>query len=146
MARTLLPASAHIVCQHGSHVLLIQRSHTLDTWPGYWSFPGGKIEDGELFRECALRETSEEVGVIADPRALKQESLVMTRTVQGTKLIYFWLLYHWENAPSILEPDLIQDMQWFPIDDLPDLFIPHHRLGLEAILAQTSYVEFDVAP
>ena len=61
MTRTLLPASANIVCKHGSHILLIKRSKDTDTWPGYWAFPGGKIEDDELFRECAFRELREEV-------------------------------------------------------------------------------------
>lgn len=82
MARTLLPASANLICKHGSHVLLIKRSKKTDTWPGYWAFPGGKIEDGELFRECALRETREEVGIIADARSLLGETMMMTRTVQ----------------------------------------------------------------
>lgn len=61
MARVLLPAAAHMVLCHGSHVLLLRRSRDIDTWPLYWAFPGGKIEDGELFRECAFREASEEV-------------------------------------------------------------------------------------
>ena len=82
MARTLLPASANIICKHGSHVLLIKRSMNTDTWSGYWAFPGGKIEDGELFRECALRETAEEVGIIADIHSILDETIVMTRTVQ----------------------------------------------------------------
>ena len=30
-------------------------------WPG-WSFPGGKVESGESFYDCALREIKEETG------------------------------------------------------------------------------------
>lgn len=70
MSRTYLPASAHIICEHGDHVLLIKRSNHIDTWPGYWGFPGGKVEDDEFFRESAFRELQEEVGVHAEENLL----------------------------------------------------------------------------
>lgn len=146
MTRTLLPASANVVCKHGSHVLLIKRSKNIDTWPGYWAFPGGKIEDGELFRECSFRELREEVGVVTDSQALLAESFVMTRTVQWTKLIYFGMLEHFVNSPEILEPNMIDDIAWFPITELPEPFIPHHRVWLESLLAGIPYTEFDIAP
>ena len=82
MSRTLLPASAHSICEHGSHILLIKRSLRADPWPGYWAFPGGKLEDGELFRECAQREAQEEVGITSHDASFKKETIVMSRTVQ----------------------------------------------------------------
>lgn len=30
---------------------------------GYWYFPGGRLQSGEGFRECAVRETFEETGI-----------------------------------------------------------------------------------
>lgn len=146
MARTLLPASANLICKHGSHVLLIKRGKNIDTWPGYWAFPGGKIEDGELFRECAFRETAEEIGIVTDTQSIQAETIVMNRTVQGTKLIYFGMVEHFTNSPEVLEPELIDDLAWFSIAELPEPMIPHHRIGLEAILSGTGYTEFDVAP
>jgi 8-oxo-dGTP pyrophosphatase MutT (NUDIX family) len=128
MTRTLLPAAGYIVCQHGTHVLLLKRSERVDSWPNYWGFPGGKLEDGELFRECALRETSEEIGIVTSPEAFEKEALVMTRTVQGTKLIYFGLVTQFDNAPENLEPRLATDMAWFPIAELPEPMIPHHKI------------------
>ena len=135
MTRTLLPAAAHLVCQHGSHVLLLKRSLKTNVWPRYWAFPGGKIDDGELFRECALREASEEVGIVTSAYAINMETIVMTRTVQGTKLNYFARVENFENAPENLEPDLADEIGWFPISELPEPMIPHHKIALEALLA-----------
>ncbi len=146
MSRTLLPAAAHIICEHGSHVLLIKRSLRADPWPWYWAFPGWKLEDGELFRECAFRELQEEVGVSTPETSIKKEAIVMSRTVQWVKLNYFWLIDHWNHAPDILEPHLMTDIWWFTRDALPEPMIPHHRVALDAITSWVSYVEYDVAP
>lgn len=77
-----LASGAHTICLHGSHVLIIKRSLELDTWPGFWSFPGGKVENGEFFRECAQRETEEEVGIIVGLEDIKNDIFVEIRTVQ----------------------------------------------------------------
>jgi len=45
-------------------VLFIQRAaHILDPWSGHIAFPGGKLEEGELECQAALRETYEEIGI-----------------------------------------------------------------------------------
>ena len=43
--------------------LLVRRSKAPDA--GRWSFPAGKIERGETLGEAALRELSEETGIVA---------------------------------------------------------------------------------
>ncbi len=145
MSRTLLPAAAHLICEHGSHVLLIKRGKSVDPWPGYWAFPGGKVEEGELFRECALREANEEVGIFTEI-PIKAETIVMSRTVQGVKLNYYGMIDSWEQAPAILEPHLVTDIGWFERDALPEPMIPHHRIALEALDKGIGYTEYDVAP
>ena len=145
MARTLVPAAANLICQHGSHVLLIKRSNKTTVWPNFWAFPWGKVDENELFREAALRETREEVGIIAHPKDINGETIVMHRSIQGTKVVYFWRVENYENAPEILEPNLATDLAWFPIDTLPEPMIPHHKIGLQAIIEKIGYVEVDVS-
>jgi 8-oxo-dGTP pyrophosphatase MutT (NUDIX family) len=46
------------------HILLTQRSEHVEHHKGEISFPGGKFDSGDKdFIDCALRETSEEIGV-----------------------------------------------------------------------------------
>jgi 8-oxo-dGTP pyrophosphatase MutT (NUDIX family) len=48
------------------HVILIKRRDNLRHHPGQISFPGGRREQGETPLACALRETSEEIGIAPD--------------------------------------------------------------------------------
>lgn len=45
------------------HILYQVRSDTMKRQPGEISFPGGKVEEGESFKQAAIRETCEELGV-----------------------------------------------------------------------------------
>lgn len=73
------PAAAAIVARDGAHglqVLLAQRSAGSSFLPGFWVFPGGRVEpqddDGGpgRWRAAAAREVLEEVGLVLDPRTL----------------------------------------------------------------------------
>ncbi|MFN0262686.1 NUDIX domain-containing protein [Tepidamorphus sp. 3E244] len=54
-------AAASICVFHANLVLLVKRAKP----PFLWSLPGGRIEAGERAEEAALRELSEETGVVA---------------------------------------------------------------------------------
>lgn len=141
-----LASAGHIICRHGSHVLIIRRSIDLDTWPGFWWFPGGKIEDGEFLREWAIRETLEEVWVRIDPVDISHDIFVETRTVQWVKLYYFGVTEDFLNMPENIEPDKHTDMMWCDMDDLPFPFVPHHLAAIDCLKTKNMYIELDVAP
>jgi 8-oxo-dGTP pyrophosphatase MutT (NUDIX family) len=133
MSRFSLPISASAICRHGSHVLLLRRSKHTESWPLYWGFPGGKVENDEFFRETALRELREEVGVHALSKDIQEEVCVLYRSIQGMKMGYFGQLHTWENAPENLEPRLAAEIGWFDIEHLPSPMIPQHEIALRAI-------------
>lgn len=54
-------AGAAVICLDHDRVLLVQRAREPNR--GRWSFPGGKIEPGEMARQAAERETLEETGL-----------------------------------------------------------------------------------
>jgi 8-oxo-dGTP pyrophosphatase MutT (NUDIX family) len=47
-------------------IVLTRRTHRLVTHQGQISLPGGRQEKGETFRQTAIRETGEELGISAD--------------------------------------------------------------------------------
>lgn len=52
----------------GPELVVILRDDKPDIpWPGHWDFPGGGREGAESPLDCALRETSEEIGLALTP-------------------------------------------------------------------------------
>jgi 8-oxo-dGTP diphosphatase len=90
-------------------VLLIYRPRYLD-----WSFPKGKVKQGESDEEAALREIEEEVGV----RAELGPELPSTRYLDARgrdKLVRYWAI----ELPDGQEPyagDGVTDLRWLPLD------------------------------
>lgn len=146
MKTAFIPASANIICRHGNDILFIQRSEKAKTWPNFWAFPWGKVDDNEFFREAWLRELEEEVGIVANSENILQECLVMMRTNQWTKIHYFGIIEDWFWMPEILEKKLISDLKWFSLSDLPSHISPHHLYAIEAMKQWKHYIEIDVTP
>ena len=55
--------AAAVICFKGDEVLLIKRGKPPKA--GDWSLPGGRVEPGETYAACAMRELWEETGVDA---------------------------------------------------------------------------------
>jgi len=60
-ASVLMP----LVMRDEWQVILTQRPETMPSHAGQIAFPGGKREEGETALQAALRETEEEVGLVA---------------------------------------------------------------------------------
>lgn len=98
-----------------------------------WGTPGGKLELGESFEACALREVAEETGL----------SIKNIRFCGATNTVYDPQT-HWVNIfvcadiekgeIQNLEPDKCVEWRWFAWDQLPDnLFPPIKSLKAQGI-------------
>jgi mutator protein MutT len=63
-----LEVAIALVWQH-ERLLVTRRPSDSSHLPGYWEFPGGKLEPGETPERCAVREVLEEIGLHVAPRA-----------------------------------------------------------------------------
>jgi ADP-ribose pyrophosphatase YjhB (NUDIX family)/GNAT superfamily N-acetyltransferase len=59
--RVRVPAAGAMVVDDAGRVLLVQRGHEPER--GRWTFPGGRLEEGESPAEAAVREVREETGL-----------------------------------------------------------------------------------
>ena len=102
-----------------------------------WEFPKGKLDEGETFSECAIRETSEETG-------LKTQFLDVVKFIGTTnylrkydgveynKVIYWYQMKYLSDTNSRFIPDTdegIIECQWLPITDINKVFIRDHISG-----------------
>ncbi|KAE8765712.1 NUDIX hydrolase [Georgenia thermotolerans] len=133
-ARTIVQAAGAIVWRvrkRKLEVLVVHRPRYDD-----WSWPKGKVEDGESLVACAVREVAEETGVHV---ALGQPlPLVTYRNGDGRKkLAHYWAAQEvGDGAQSVLGRDAvapapaseIDEARWVEVRQAADLLTYRHDL------------------
>lgn len=69
-------------------ILLCRRSSWMDNYPGYWSIPGGHVEEGESLKTAAIRETWEETQI-----KIPEDDVVFLTTLKKSKTDFHIFLY-----------------------------------------------------
>ena len=80
-------------------------------YPGYWEFPGGKIEEGEDARAALGRELNEELGIV-----VREATPWITRMytyTHATVRLHFFRVSAWDGEPQPLED---QAIAWQRVD------------------------------
>ncbi len=104
-------------------VMLVHRPRYLD-----WTFPKGKVKDGERDEDAALREVGEETGLVCE----------LGRELAGTrykdpklrdKTVRYWVM---ENCVGRFEPnDEVDRIEWLTLDEAAGRLT--HRRDLEVL-------------
>jgi len=96
---------------------------------GSWSVPGGHLEFGESWEECAAREVMEETGMtIADIRFFALTNDIFPQ--EQKHYITIWMECDWSSGePENKEPEKCTAMGWYDFKTLPTpLFLPWEQL------------------
>ena len=117
------PAATVIVLRGGSsalEVLLVQRNPDARFMGGAWVFPGGAVEESEgegdrALRTAALRELSEEAGIVLDdPAQLVPFSRWITPAQVRTRFdTWFFLAPLPEGAGPAVDGLEVVDLRWY---------------------------------
>ncbi|MEP7156181.1 MAG: Nudix family hydrolase [Betaproteobacteria bacterium] len=125
---------------------LLSSRPTGKPYPGYWEFPGGKIEPGETVLQAMIRELVEELNVTIT-RATPWFTFMMHYT-HATVRLHCWRVHAWEGEMRGMEGQLFE---WQRLDALtvsPTLpgCVPIFRaLALPEVYAITNATEMGVA-
>ena len=106
----------------GPQVLLVHRPKYKD-----WSFPKGKLADGESDEECARREVMEETGLECD----LMEELAGTQYVDRhgrNKIVRYWLMEH--VGGQFRPNNEVDQILWAGIDEARSLLSYDRDRGL----------------
>jgi 8-oxo-dGTP diphosphatase len=101
---TLTEVAAAVIERADGTILLAQRPAG-KPYPGYWEFPGGKIEPGEDARAALQRELEEELGI-----RVHEATPWITRIyayTHATVRLHFFRVSAWEGEPQPLEDQAI---------------------------------------
>src|SRR5689334_8203321 len=96
---------AAAVIERPGEFLLAQRPEG-KPYPGYWEFPGGKIEPGEDARAALDRELREELGI-----EVREATPWITRVyayTHATVRLHFFRVTAWDGEPQPLEDQAIR--------------------------------------
>lgn len=106
---------------------------------GEWCIPGGKLDFGETFEECAIREVFEETGIkILDPKVV---SVHNCKNVHAHFMTVGVIAKKWEGEAKVMEPDEITEWRWFSLKSLPQPGYFPSFMVIENYLKKKFYIE-----
>jgi len=111
--RFVLRAASYLLLIKKDKILLLRRFNT--GWEdGKYTLISGHLEGNETVKQAMIREAKEEAGMVAEK---------------------------WQGKPQIIEHDKCDDMQWFPLKNLPRNTLPHIRQAVENYFRKVPFSE-----
>ncbi len=110
-----------IINEQKNRVLLVKRKD----FP-VWDLPGGRLEVGESFIDCVIRETIEETGYIVD--TYKKIGEYHRPQFSDIQHVYLGKII---GGQEIKDGDETDKIKWFKFNALPLLMVPHRRMQIK---------------
>lgn len=106
---------------------------------GEFAFPGGHLEKGESFNDCAKRETQEEAGI-----AIKNVRFLYLANVKkySRHYVHIGMIADWKSGtPKNLEPDKGSNWFWADLQKLPKPLFEMCRLSFQSYKTKSNYFD-----
>lgn len=81
-----------------------------------WYFPGGKIAEGENPVDALVRELSEELNVVIDPKKLRQLTKITAPNHDKSDIVHL-CIYTLSQLPTCRPGHEVSEIMWFEVSD-----------------------------
>ena len=113
------------IFKRDGHILLLLRQNT-GYRDGYWTFPAGHVDSGELPSEASKREAKEETGTKVN-KTTPLHIIFRRKTGEYTPYIdIYFAVETFTGEPRIPEAEKVKcaEMKWFPKNNFPNNLFP----------------------
>ena len=132
--------AAYLVLIKDEQVLLLKRANT-GYQDGNFSLVSGHFDGNETAKQCIAREAKEEAGIELDSNNLKVIHIMHRFRPEREYIDVYVQTDSWDGEVKNMEPDKCDELQWFPLTELPDNIVPEIKLALENIKKDIFYGE-----
>ena len=116
MAKFDVSLKARLILQDRGRILLLKQTKPNG---GNYSLVGGTIERKEYATETLIRESREEAGITLVPSDLQLIHTLHKRYSKAHRIVLYFRAYHFEGEPKSLETKKFENVEWWPLDELP---------------------------
>ena len=107
---------------------------------GNYGLPSGHLENNESATQALCREVKEEIDIKLKLQDLKFIH-VMHRKESDNRIDLFFITKSYQGMPKNNEPDKCDDINWFPINNLPCNTIPYIKKAIKNYFKNVLYSE-----
>ena len=135
--RPTATCDVHVVLRNDNDILLMLRQNT-GYADGFYGLVSGHVEQNEPAHMAAVREAQEESGITILTDELQLFHVIHLRS-DNVRVAFFFVCDKWNGNIRNCEPEKCRELQWFPLDHLPDNVIPYVTSALQSLRSQNYY-------
>jgi len=133
MERFKLVTAVHLILIEEGKILL-QRRYNTGYEDGNYSVVAGHIDGNESVITAMKRESLEEAGIKIKEEDLEIVHVMHRKTPDRESIDYFLTCKKYEGKITIMERNKCDELNFYPLDCLPNNVIPYVKKGIENYL------------
>ncbi|MED1203844.1 NUDIX hydrolase [Heyndrickxia acidicola] len=123
-------AAVHLFILNEKNEILLLRRYNTGYEDGNYSVVAGHLDGNEEVAEAACREAYEEAGMIIQKEDVHVIQ-TMHRKSKEERIDFFVTVERWSGELTNKEPEKCDELNWFPLEELPENTIPYIRRAIQ---------------
>lgn len=104
--------------------------------------PAGHLDGGETAREGGAREIREEIGLEIKPEDMNVVHVMFRKSDTSERIDFFMTASSYIGEITNMEPHKCDDLQFFPLDNLPENIVDYVKVAIENYRKGITYSEY----